>query len=475
VKIPFVAASALARSRSANCQRTVNCYVELDNSSPRVPVALYGTPGLTLRVTLGTSPCRGAIQMGSLTFWVAGSAVYKMTSGYVATSLGTIGTSTGRVGLATNGTEVLIVDGHKGWLATSSSLTEVTDADFPDGVTVCACQDGFFVVWGNGTQRFYWNETPNTGADWNGLDFASVEGSPDNLVGGISDHREMWFVGSDSTEVFVNTGDDPLFARSGNGIMQQGTPAPWTVCSFDNSVVWLSASKEGQGMVLRSQGGNPVRFSDHALEEAISGYSSISDAFAYSYQIKGHSFYVLTFPTGNATWVYDAATQTWHQWMYRDPTDNTEHRHRSVCHAFNGTKHLVGDWETGKVYSLEMDVYTDNGDPIRRIRTTQSLNKSGKCLFFSNLIVDMEVGVGLATGQGSDPQIMLRYSNDDGRSWSEEKMAGIGAVGEYDKVVKFGGSLGRTKRGKGRVWELSISDPVKFALFGADADVVEGT
>lgn len=472
MKIPFVGPSAQARSLTARNERTLNCYLEMDQGSPRAPAAMYGTPGLVLRATLAAGGCRGSITSSGFTFWVAGNTVYKMSPGYVVTSLGTIGTSTGRVGIASNGTEVLIVDGVAGWLATVSALAQIVDPDFPNGVTGAACQDGFFVVAGDGSQRFSWNEFPNSGAGWNGLDFGSVEGSPDELVGVLSDHRELWFPGGDSTEVFVNTGADPLFARSGNGIIPFGAASPWTVQPFDNGVVWLSSSRNGEGLVVRSQGGNPTRISDYALEEAISKYPTLADAFAFVWQLKGHLFYVLSFPSGDATWMLDAASNAWTQWSWRDPATNTDHRHRANCYAFNAGVHLVGDWETGKVYSLEPDVYTDNGDAIRRLRRTQSTNAAGKRLFFSTLTLDMETGVGNA--DAPNPQIMLRYSDDDGRNFGTEVVESIGAEGDYGHVVRFAG-LGATERGKGRVWELSMTDPVKFALFGADADVTQGS
>jgi hypothetical protein len=476
MKIPFVGPSSTVRSQNADDQRSVNVYLEYQKQGDGVsrPVALYGTPGQTLRATLASGATRGSIESSDYGYFVAGSHVFRISSAYVVVDCGAITTSSGRVGMATNGTEVLIVDGTAGWLVTGTVLTQIVDVDFPNGVKIAACLDSYFVVWGNGTQKFYWSETPGSGAAWNGLDFASVEGSPDELVGGVADHRQLWFVGTNSTEVYDNTGNaDQLFQRSGNTFIEQGTASPWTVQSFDNSVVWLSRNKDGEAIFLKSQGGSPVRFSTHAVETALAGYSTLSDAFAYVYQMQGHTFYVVTFPTADATWMFDAATGEWFEWLWRDSGTNEFHRHRSNCHAFVGGKHLVGDWEDGKVYSLESDVYTDNGEAIRRLRRTQTTSDGGKPLFFSNLVIDMETGV--ANGDVADPQIMLRYSDDQGHSWSNEKTRSIGAVGEYSKIVQFGGSLGRTKKSKGRVWELSMTDAVKWCIFGADVQVTAGT
>jgi hypothetical protein len=473
MRIPFVGSSATARSLNADAERSVNCFLEYDQGNPRAPIALYGTPGLVLRATLGTSPVRGVLVCGSYAYWVGGNTVYRMDTAYAVTTLGTIGTASGRVGLAQNGTEVLIVDGATGWIATSTTLTQITDVDFPNGVTKATCQDGYFLVNGDGSGSTYWNETPNTGTAWNGLDFGTAEGSPDASVGILSDHRELWIFGTQSAEIWVNTGDaDALFQRSGNTFIEQGAASGDTVQAMNNTVYWLGKGKDGQGIVFRAEGYQPRRISTHALEHAILGYATISDAFAFCFQMAGHSFYALTFPTADATWLYDAATEQWVEWLWRDSADNLLHRHRSNCCVFFNGQHLVGDWETGEVYSLDLDTYTDAGDPIKRIRATQATHAGGKRLFFGQLTIDMETGVGLTSGQGSAPLLMLRYSNDGGHTWSNEKTASIGAIGNYGARVRFGPS--GSARG-GRVWEISMTDPVKFAVFGADVDVEAGT
>lgn len=465
MKIPFVGPSYQARSVDAATERSVNVYLE-KNPAPGREWALYGMPGLTLRATVGTTVHRGGIRMGALTFFVAGNTVYKMTTAYAVTSLGTIGTSTGRVGMATDGDEVLIVDGVAGWIATASALTKIADVDFPNGVTQCGCLDSYFLVVANSTQKVYWNETPGTGTAWNGLDFGSAEGAPDNIIGLVVDHRELWLFGTETVEIWVNTGDvDAPFQRSGNAFIEQGTAAAFSPSKADNSVFWLGKGEQGEGVVFRAEGYSPVRISSHALETAIRGYSTISDAFSYSFQLDGHVFYVLSFPTADATWVYDVSTQQWTEWLWRDPATNEFHRHRSAWHVFNGRKHLVGDWETGEVYSLEPEVYTDAGDAIKRLRRTQTLTNAGKRLFFGELFIDMETGV--ANAAEASPEIMLRYSNDSGHTWSNEKTKSIGATGEYGKRVKFG----PTGSGRNRVWELSMTDPVEFAVFGADVVV----
>ena len=470
VKVPFVGGSYQARSLNADAQRAVNCYVEMDNASPRAPVALYGTPGTVLKMTFPTSPVRACISQGGYSWWLAGAVVYRIDSSFNQVVVGSVGTSTGEVGITSNGSQILIVDGAAGYIVTvaTSALTTIADSDFPNGVKRCTYQDGYFIVSGkSGSPSFWINTTAYDGATWDALDFASAEGSPDNTIGIISDHRELWLFGENSAEVWVNTGStDFPFQRSGNTFIEHGCAAAGTVAKADNTVFWLGADDRGQGIVWRADGYTPMRISTHALEAELAGYT-LSDAFAFTYQQEGHIFYVLTFPTSGATWVFDAATQQWHERVWRDASTGVLGRWRANCSVFAHGYHLVGDWETGQVFALDLDTYTDNGNPILRLRAAQTMEQLQERLFFSSLQVDMETGVGTNTGQGLSPVLMLRYSNDGGHTWSNQKTVSVGKTGEYSARAKFN----RLGTGRNRVWEISMTDPVKFAVFGAVAEV----
>jgi hypothetical protein len=348
MRIPFVGGSGPARSADADAQRTVNAYVETDQGNARAPAGLYGMPGTVLAHTLGGGPIRGAIRAGAYTYFVSGSQVYRRASvdGAIDHLAGTIDNFEGPVALATDGEQVLIADGSRMWWAAGTVL--FADLTGPIGVRGAAFINGYWVVWGDGTQQFYWMPAGST-TGWNGLDFASAESDPDAIVAGIPDHGQLWFIGTDSGEVFTNVTDPDLpFQRAGSGFIEMGTAAAYTVRSFDNSVVWLTRSKEGSGMFIRTQGGNPVRFSDHKVEAAMRGYveagAGISDAVAFTFQIEGHNFYVCTFPAADATWFFDAASGEWAEWLWRDPADGSLHAHRAYCHVFTSDdKHLVGD------------------------------------------------------------------------------------------------------------------------------------
>ena len=473
VSVPFVGPSYQARSLNADAQRAINCYVEMDQASPRAPVSLYGTPGLRKVATAPSGAgCRGAISEGGYAWLVIGGYIYRMDSSYVMTLAGTIQTTKGQVGIASNGNELLIVDGSSGYIVNvvAATVTAISDPDFPNGVKRAAYQDGYFIVTGDGTQAFYISQLLS-GGSWDGLDFASAEGSPDDTVGCISDHRELWLFGDSSAEIWVNTGSSEFpFERSGNTFIEHGCAAAGSIDKLDNTVFWLGADDRGAGIVWRANGYTPMRVSTHAVETAIAGYSTISDAFAFTYQQEGHGFYVLTFPSANATWVYDVATQLWHERAYRDLNTGVLSEWRASAHCMLNNVHIVGDIADGRIYALDLDHYTDDTDPILRLRAAQTQSQLQNRMFFSMLQIDMETGIGLATGQGSDPLMMMRYSNDGGHTWSNEQTVTAGKVGQYSARARFN----RLGNGRNRVWEISMTDPVKFAVLGAIVDAEAG-
>jgi hypothetical protein len=230
MRIPFVGGSGPARSPDADSQRTVNAYVEMDQGNPRAPSALYGMPGLVLAHTMGGGPIRGAIRAGEYTYFVSGSQVFRRWSfnDTVEQLAGSLDTFDGPVGLATDGDKVLITDGVRSWWATGTVLS--ADLDGPIGVRGVAFINGYWVVWGDGSQQFYWMASGAV-TTWNTLDFASAESDPDALVAGVPDHGDLWFIGTDSGEVFSNVPDADLpFQRAGSASSSWAPSRP-TACA----------------------------------------------------------------------------------------------------------------------------------------------------------------------------------------------------------------------------------------------------
>jgi hypothetical protein len=372
--------------------------------------------------------------------------------------------------MSDNGTQLFVACDGPSYIYNSQTheFAQISDSDFAGAGTV-GYLDGYFVFNEPNSQKI-WVTALLDGSSVDPLDFASAEGSPDGVVGIIVDHRELWVFGTNSVEVWYNSGnaDFPL-TRIQGAFNEIGCAAPYSIAKMDNGLFWLGKDARGQGIVYRANGYTGQRISTHAVEWQIQQYGNLSDAIGYTYQQDGHSFYVLIFPSANTTWVYDVATQAWHE---RAGFANGEFtRHRSNCQAFFNNNVMVGDYENGNIYSFDLDDYSDNGSIQKWLRSWRALptgQNNLKRTAHHSLQLDCETGVGVdGSVQGSDPQVMLRWSDDGGHTWSNEHWVSIGKLGEYYRRAIWR-RLGMTLKLRDRVYEVSGTDPVKIAIMGAE-------
>jgi hypothetical protein len=471
MKTPILGSTYVTRSVNAADARMVNLFPEIIPEGGKEPAFLQRAPGLRNLQTIGTGPIRGLWAFSNdsqKAFVVSGGELYSINTSYVATKLGNV-SGTGPVSMADNGTQLFIAANPNGYIYnnTTNVFSQITDPDFPGAVTV-GYLDGYFVFNEPNSQRL-WITSLLDGTSVDPLDFASAEGSPDGVVGIIVDHREVWVYGTGTVEVWYDSGqsDFPL-QRIQGAFNEIGCAAPYSIAKMDNGLFWLGSDARGHGIVYRANGYTGQRISTHAVEWQIQQYGNMADAIGYTYQQDGHSFYVLIFPSANTTWVYDVSTQAWHE---RAGFTNGEFtRHRSNCQMFFNSTVIVGDYENSNIYAFDLEDYSDNGQIQKWLRSWRALptgQNNLKRTAQHTLQLDCESGVGLNLGQGSDPEVMLRWSDDGGHTWSNEHWAQIGKIGQYYRRV-FWRRLGMTLKLRDRVYELSGTDPVKIAIMGAE-------
>jgi hypothetical protein len=469
MKTPILGSTYVARSVNAADARMINLFPEIIPEGGKEPAFLNRAPGLNLKVTVGTGPVRGLWAYGGNMYVVSANKLYKVTPAYAVTLLGTVAGTSGPVSMSDNGTQLFVACNGPSYIynATTDVFSQITDSDFPGAVTV-AYLDGYFVFNEPNSQKI-WVTSLLDGLSVDPLDFASAEGSPDGVVGIIADHGQIWVYGTNSVEVWYNSGnaDFPL-SRIQGAFNELGCASAYSIAKMDNGLFWLGQDARGKGMVYRANGYTGQRISTHAVEWQIQQYGDLSDAIGYTYQQDGHSFYVLIFPQANTSWVYDAATQAWHE---RAGFANGEFtRHRSNCQVFFNGDVLVGDYQNGNVYAFDLDDYSDNGSIQKWLRSWRALptgQNNLKRTAQHSLQLDLETGVGLNLGQGSDPEVMLRWSDDGGHTWSNEHWVSIGKIGEYYRRAIWR-RLGMTLKIRDRVYEVSGTDPVKIAIMGAE-------
>ena len=537
MKTPILGGSYVARSINAADNRMVNLFAEAipEGSGGKEAGFLLRCPGLRLLATVGDGPIRGLWVTNGVAYVVSGSKFYSLSTSYTATLIGTVSGS-GPVSMADNGTQIFIACNPLSYIYNTSTavFAQITDVDFPGAGSV-GYLDGYFVFNEPDSQKF-WVTSLLDGTSVDPLDFASAEGYPDNVISLIVDHREIFLFGTTSVEVWYDAGtpDFPL-ARIQGAFMEVGCEAAYSVAKLDNSVFWLGSDARGRGIVYRANGYTPARISTNAVEYAIQGYGNISDAVAYTYQQDGHPFYVLIFPSAQATWVYDVSTTLWHERAGFEDGQFT--RHRSNCQMSYNSEIVVGDYADGRLYAFDLDVYADDDQIQKWLRSWRALatgQNNLKRTAHHSLQLDAETGVGLnaypaydaedlateagdiivaefvqgylvtqagdqlvtEAGDGNeplvtqvepaedyngyaleteaytatpgyDPQVMLRWSDDAGHTWSNEHWNSMGKLGAYGTRTIWR-RLGMTEKIRDRVYEVSGTDPVKIAIMGAE-------
>ena len=313
-------------------------------------------------------------------------------------------------------------------------------------------------------------------AVWDAVNVFPMESSPDTLNSLVVNGRYIWLFGPASYEVWYDAGNSEslslAFQRVSGAAYPIGCIAPETVKVLQSQVFWLGSSKDGYGIVYTSNGLQAEKISNTSVELLITSYVTISDAIAWSYQIPGHTVYVITFPTAKATLAYDMSTGLWHELSFRDSATGTVGRHRVNNQIFAFGKNLVGDYEKGIIYELDPDTYSDNikavSNPIIRYRRSPVLATQKRDVFHQKLELDVQGGVG--DSAGSDPKVSIRWSDDNGNTWGNYHTTSIGKLGEYKKRVIFN-RLGISRK---RVYEIYYNEPTPFRLISAEIGIQVG-
>jgi hypothetical protein len=465
--LSFVGPSYTLATRKAAIDRAVNLFLVGMETPGKAPWIMVSIPGLIQRWDLG-GEIRGAIEVGSRAFVIAGATLYEVFSNYTSIARGTLATSGGVVDMTYGLSQVVMVDGDNGYVFTLSSdaFTRITDPDWPGSKTVRFLDNYFLFVHPNTQQAFI--SAINDATNFDALDFASAESAPDNLVAqAVVNERWLQF-GELTTETWRDFGGtDYPFERSQGTTMQVGCMAVYSVQEIDSSVFWIGRDRNGSGMVYRFVGGAGVRISTAAVEQALQASTDIAAATSYAYQQDGKTFYAINAPGVASTWVYEIASQSWHERCDLDANGQFA-QHRGLVHLHAFGVHFVGD-AAGKVYEYDGNTYTNAGDALVRERISPHEAIPGRVRqFFSAFYLDCITG---EAPQGVDPMAELSWSNDSGATWSAPILRSIGKIGERFARVLWT----RLGMSRDRVWKLRFSANAPFAIVDAAADAEKGT
>jgi hypothetical protein len=317
--------------------------------------------------------------------------------------------------------------------------------------------DGYYIVSVPNTKQFNFSAI-NNGLSWSTLDFGIKEGYPDNLAAVFADHEELYLFGTQTTEVWRNTGAALTpFERDPGAMMHIGCLAPQSVTRLSNGIAWLGGDPRGGIVAYWTQAYLPSRISTHAVETAWAGYTSVADAWAYSYEENGHFFYVVNFPTGNATWVYDLTEKSWHERGFWN--GSTWIRQLQASHAFVFGKRIVGAWNSGTLYFQSLSAYDDAGTAIHRARTAPHLSDNNDRTFYRLFRLEAE------NSGAVNP--LLAWSDDGGHTFGTQKSTTSNVAG---RIARY--DWRRLGYSRDRVYSIAIQAAVKVALVTAEFDIV---
>lgn len=367
-----------------------------------------------------------------------------------------------------------------------NSLYAVVASQFQGLINQIGFVDGYVIATIQNSHTFQQSNLEDATV-WNGLNIATLSYFPDNIVSMSCYARVIKFSSAKKSVWYYNGGAGfPVFIPIGQGAFFEGGSCAAFADSVtaNNSAFWLSQDDRGSLVAMISNGYAGQRISTHAVELAWQSYATTADAVSWSYQEYGHTFIVVDFPAANASWCYDMLTGYWHKRGFWVAANGTYIMDRAICHAFAFGMHLVGDWASGNIYQLSSLFCTDFGNAIRGYRRSPTLSIDNKWIYFPQIEFDVEFGLGVSAldaelweavqgsppltdgdGKARAPQLMLRWSNDAGKTWSNTYYLSVGKVGNYNgRAIKR-----MLERARKRLWDVSWTDPIPWRF--ADAYV----
>jgi hypothetical protein len=416
--------------------RLVNCYAQ--QTVGKGPVELLGAPGIASWSAPGQGPGRGLFVMRGTLYAVSGTTLYSIDEHGSETTLGTL-PGTGKLTFAGNGVQIVFSNRY---IYSEGAVSLISDADLP-AVSTIDFLDGYVVYAETGSGRWGCSELYD-GANYDGLDFATAEAYPDDLVCLKVDHRQVLLFGQETTEIWWNASNGAgfPFERLAGGFIEYGCLARFGVCKQDNSVFWLAHDRT----IRRLTDQTPVRVSQHGIEEKLASYARLDDCEAFPLNWGGHLFCVFRFPTAQATWVYDVTANEWHERStYGSATWNVS----DAVHCYG--KVLVQASDTGAVGYLSDTTYSEFGGVLRREWTYPQVYDTNRPLVHSSLELVARTG---DAPLGTVPMVNLEISDDGGNTWLLLPPRELGRVGEYQHVIRWN----RLGQARDRVYRMSVDN-----------------
>lgn len=460
------------KSRPLTKQVTRNFWPQLQGTKKaRSEYILSSFYGLKTFTEFEGNVDRGVVVNQGKLYKVTDTTLYQVIGNGTHSTLGSIPGSN-RCIMKAMGSQIIIANGSGAvYVWDGVNLTQNTSINLgnPRGVAVLNNQ----AIYDAGTGQGFDVSDVGQPSSISGLNNASAESSSDNLLIPYA-YRETLYLfgggtddGNGTIELWWNSGQgNPPFDKIQGAVINMGLGAIYSVADTPDFIFFLGTDKQFHSLTPGTAAVDTV-ISTPAMARQISKYLVTSDCIGWTMQLEGQWFYVATFPAEDVTWVMPVGGE-WFQWG-----SGTTGRIRANSYAYVFGKHLVTEHNSGNIYELDDETYTDAGTPIIRSRDSAVIHsgligQDNKEFEINSFELILETGVGLPTGQGSNPLVSLAVSRDGGKTFGTERFLRVGELGEC--VTVHTGSLGRFKA-SGCVLRITCSDPIYWAIYGANIDM----
>jgi hypothetical protein len=435
-------------------------------------ITMLGTPGLSLKVTASTLGNRGWFSQDGKTWTVIGSTLYEADlSTHTLTSRGTIPDDGQPVSFTSNGQggdQLGVVGG--GQLNVLDLTTNVlTTVALPfSGPVMTTFLDGYGLINQRDTPITWYSGLEDL-TSWDPLDFFARSSTSDNIVGITVTRDRVWVFGTKTTTQYYDSGDaDTPFVPYPGTTVQEGLVGPWAMGVYNDTVYWVSQPYAGNARVVMAMDPSAQRISTDPIDRVLASCPQLSDAEMLIYEQQGHLFVCVSLPScpdDVKTYAFDRKEEMWHARAGWNSTTGRYTRWAARGVIVTSSKVYVGDYANGNVYELDPETLSDNGAIIRRERTVPYVSTENQWLFVNQFEVGVQPGVGLSSGQGSDPTLTLEVSRDGARTWVNAGTATAGALGNYTARAIWR-RLGRSRSDR-LVLRVTQTDPVQTVWNGA--------
>jgi len=474
MQIPLGLGAYESGSMPFSAQRCVNMYAAVAQDQAWSEAVLFGTPGIVQLGTGGTlssDKSRGSVVMGGVEYVVNGESLNSFDSEGTKTALGTIA-GTARCSIAHNGLVMaIVVPGGLAYTytAATTTLAQITSANYVTSDTV-SYSDGYFIYTQTDGLKWFVSNL-NTPGTIDPLDFGSAELSPDLIVAGFANYDNVFILGADTIESFQNIGGaDFPYQRIEGASYEKGCSAKYTPIQWEGAFYFVGGGQNERDSIYRAgSSGEPEKVSTDAIDNEIQNFTAaeISNAYSFTYGINGQSFVGFTFRSivvDSRTFVYNVRAGKW----FEQQTGVSDNALRVASIDFVYNKLIVTDAVDGRIGYLDEDVFTEYGDRLLAEKVTPPVFIDGVSTIFHELELIIDAGQGLITGQGSDPQVMMDFSDDGGRNWSYELWTDLGGIGEYYQRAVWR-RLGESPQS--RIFRFRVTDPIKRTFIKLDTTI----